>query len=60
MTFETAEYQFSFDSECLALAEHFLANAEFPETKKDCHELAQAIQDCIEQWLDYREREERD
>ncbi len=45
--------KFSYDSDCLRLADHFLA--EFPEDRRERHreKLAQAIQHAVEDYINY-------
>lgn len=42
----------SFDTKCFDLADHFLAE-ESTELQKRSPDLAQAIQDAVEQWIEY-------
>ena len=41
----------AFDAKCFDLAEHFLAGE--GATPQHVRQLAQVIQDCIEDWLDF-------
>ena len=43
--------EFSYDERCEDLAEHFLAGSEKPATEENKKELAQAIQDAVENWF---------
>jgi hypothetical protein len=49
--------QISFDAKCYDLATHFLPE-DAPNT--DAIALARAIQQCVEDWLDYRDWEKRE
>jgi hypothetical protein len=44
----------SYDTQCKVLAEHFLAD-EPGATPEDAHDLAQTIQDAVEDWFTLRD-----
>lgn len=48
--------QFSYDPACEELARHFL----HPRNHHEAPALAHAIQQCVEDWLEYRSEEIRD
>jgi hypothetical protein len=56
---EVAKKQFSFDSKCYDLAEHFLQDEPDLDNEDRRKELAQEIQEAVEAWF-LAERDERD
>ena len=43
--------KYSFDSQCLVLAELFLDETGMPYEKSDAHDLAQLLQDTVENFM---------
>lgn len=57
----TEKKQYSYDSSCADLAEHFLVDSTCPKTSlpDEIAELAKLIQDTIESHLNYKRFESR-